>query len=469
MTNKGVLEKIDINVRDPEKSPARKRSRLDPTIVDQIGASEDWKVQKKWSFCSGDIMLDNLADIGVGHLDTDSDEAVEDDNYPDFLDLSASSTNKARAERDKKIAAMLHSTISKETLQKLSNGQWDEYLLRKPKRELIFKINHFEHLSDEVILQIFHWLPKRSLANAALVCRRWHQLAQDESLWTRMDVSNRCLEPGAIGHILSRQSIILRLAHSEIAHPPILPGVKASLPDFKARLLYLDLSMVHISISSLISLFSKCQRLKKLSLEHVRVDENVLLALSRNRDLEILNLAMAEGITTDGMSYLLTNCCKLKELNLAWTYLSESCIKHMCSHLPSSLDRLNLSGCRKLLDDQNVADLVSNCPNLRELDLSDCTGLSGYVINHIVQLEELNFLALSRCYFIPYRSLQRLKVMNSLRYLDIHGGYIEAAELELVQNALGERVDINKFKFSSIARPTVGQRRTSIWGLRVRD
>lgn len=82
----------------------RKRSRLDPTIVDQIGASDDWKAQKTWNFCSSDIMLDHMADIGVGHLDTDSDEAVEDDNYPDFLDLSASSTNKARAERDKKVS-----------------------------------------------------------------------------------------------------------------------------------------------------------------------------------------------------------------------------------------------------------------------------------------------------------------------------------------------------------------------------
>lgn len=59
--------------------------------------------------------------------------------------------------------------------------------------------------------------------------------------------------------------------------------------------------------------------------------------------------------------------------------------------------------------------------------------------------------------------------MKSLRYLDVHGGYIEDSDLEAVQNALGERVDINKFKFSSIARPTVGTRRTSIWGLRVRD
>lgn len=112
---------------------------------------------------------------------------------------------------------------------------------------------------------------------------------------------------------------------------------------------------------------------------------------------------------------------------------------------------------------------MSTCPNLRELDLSDCTGLSGQAIEHITVLNDLNFLALSRCYFIPYRSLLQLKTLRSLAYLDIHGGYIDQQELKVVQEALGSKVHINKFKFSSVARPTVGPKRSSIWGLSTRD
>lgn len=74
----------------------------------------------------------------------------------------------------------------------------------------------FDALSDEIVLQVFHWLPKAHLPNVALVCKRFHQLCQDKSLWTRMDVSGRSLEPGALGQILSRQIIILRLAQSEV-------------------------------------------------------------------------------------------------------------------------------------------------------------------------------------------------------------------------------------------------------------
>lgn len=62
-----------------------------------------------------------------------------------------------------------------------------------------------------------------------------------------------------------------------------------------------------------------------------------------------------------------------------------------------------------------------------------------------------------------------LKNLRSLAYLDVHGGHIDTAELKIVQEELGTKVHINKFKFSSVARPTVGPRRSSIWGQSVRD
>lgn len=64
---------------------------------------------------------------------------------------------------------------------------------------------------------IFKWLPKVSLVNCALVCKRWYALTTDETLWTRLDVSLNVLSPGAIGHILSRQVLVLRMAQSEVS------------------------------------------------------------------------------------------------------------------------------------------------------------------------------------------------------------------------------------------------------------
>lgn len=47
-----------------------------------------------------------------------------------------------------------------------------------------------------------------------------------------------------------------------------------------------------------------------------------------------------------------------------------------------------------------IKKLVASCPRVKELDLSDCTALTNEVIKDIVQLTELNVLALSRCYGI---------------------------------------------------------------------
>lgn len=52
-------------------------------------------------------------------------------------------------------------------------------------------------------------------------------------------------------------------------------------------------------------------------------------------------------------------------------------------------------------------------------------------------------------------------------YLDIFGMLTDAA-LEMLEKTF-PKIGINKFVHSSVARPTVGTRRTSIWGLRTRD
>ena len=57
--------------------------------------------------------------------------------------------------------------------------------------------------------------------------------------------------------------------------------------------------------------------------------------------------------------------------------------------------------------------------------------------------------------------------MPHLMYLDIFGILTEPALVALKENLA--KIKVNKYLFSSVARPTVGIRRTSIWGQRVRD
>lgn len=93
----------------------------------------------------------------------------------------------------------------------------DFFLCRRPKIEIVKGDDQFKKLSDEVVLSILRWLPKRSLINCAMVSKRFYRLAYDEALWTRMDLGGKNLPPGTIGSIIQRGCRILRLAQTAVS------------------------------------------------------------------------------------------------------------------------------------------------------------------------------------------------------------------------------------------------------------
>ena len=111
----------------------------------------------------------------------------------------------------------------------------------------------------------------------------------------------------------------------------------------------MDLSSSRISKSTLALILQKCYRLRKLSLASCVIDENICSRVSNMyRTLEVLNLAMAQGINYCSITALFHKpLTRLKELNLSWTDLSSESILFVCQHLPSSLDRFNFSGCKR--------------------------------------------------------------------------------------------------------------------------
>ena len=76
--------------------------------------------------------------------------------------------------------------------------------------------DYFSELSDEIILQIFKWIPKPYLLRYATVCKRWHRLMSDESLWRRYDLSNRPVNGEILIRLLNRGVKIFGLGRSEV-------------------------------------------------------------------------------------------------------------------------------------------------------------------------------------------------------------------------------------------------------------
>jgi F-box-like len=71
---------------------------------------------------------------------------------------------------------------------------------------------YFNQLSDEMVLSIFRWVPKQQLNKLALVCKKWRQVAYDDTLWGRLDLGGKTLHARNLEHILKRGVSILRLA-----------------------------------------------------------------------------------------------------------------------------------------------------------------------------------------------------------------------------------------------------------------
>lgn len=111
--------------------------------------------------------------------------------------------------------------------------------------------------------------------------------------------------------------------------------------------------------------------------------------------------------------------------------------------------------------------------------------LTSTTINAVSTLRRLEYLSLSRCYNIPMTSYLQVKAflnylkksnkflvslyrslnnVNSLMYLDVFGLLTENG-FQMFEKTF-KNIGVNKFIHSSVARPTIMPRRTSIWGIR---
>ncbi|GIY72031.1 s-phase kinase-associated protein 2 [Caerostris extrusa] len=344
----------------------------------------------------------------------------------------------------------------------------DEFVLyRRQSRTEGDQIDYFAKISDEVVLSIFSWLPKSSLAKCSSVCKRWRDLSYDCTLWKRYDFGRKLIKPYILGKILSRGVSVLRLAMADIKSP-ISSDIFHQETRCYSNLQYLDISLATIGVEALADLLSLCVHLRKLSLENCELNEDCLLSIAQNSYLMVLNMSMCTGLTPAGMHAISTHCTQLKEWNLAWTDLTAQCMESFLPFMPKGIERLNLSGHRDTLNDNGLIVICNRCPNLLELDISDCPLISELAFEVMVrQCSKLRELHSSRSYHIPADCNRRLKNLSDFKELDIFGTLTDKS-LNALQKLMPE-VSFNQNMFSTIARPTTGIRRTSIWGLRVRD
>ncbi|MEE6458021.1 hypothetical protein FKM82_000151 [Ascaphus truei] len=316
----------------------------------------------------------------------------------------------------------------------------------------------WDALPDELLLGIFSYLHLTNLLRVSRVCKRWHRLSFDESLWHSLDLTGKHLAKGVIGKVLSLGVVAFRCPRSCIGEP----AFKKSRP---LRLQHVDLSNGTISVTALRSILSRCHKLQNLSLEGLLLSDDIIRSIAQNSDLVRLNLCGCSGFSSEALQDLLCSCSRLKELNLSWCDFTADHVKVTVGHLPSHITQLNLSGYRQNLEISDVKSLVARCLDLTNLDLSDSVMLTTDCFPVFQQLAHLQHLALSRCYQICPATLLELGKIPSLKMLSVFG-IVTDSSFQLLKESL-PNIKINYSHFSTISRPTIGSKKCrDIWGIK---
>ena len=168
-----------------------------------------------------------------------------------------------------------------------------------------------ENLPNEVILKVWSFLTIRDLGNCAQVSKRFKNICSDESLWKKINLSDKIVPTVFIEKILARGCEFLNLNNA------ILEGDSYFLSNSKLR--YLDLSNTTADFGVLEDLVGSCQSLEKLSLDGSTINSNILtrVCLNNGKSLVVLDLSGYQGLH-DTIKILVDNCVNLSELNLSF-------------------------------------------------------------------------------------------------------------------------------------------------------
>ena len=322
---------------------------------------------------------------------------------------------------------------------------------------------NLQDLPDELILKVLSYSKPKDLTSSGQVSKRLRSISYDNSLWQRVNISEKIVKTDFLELILNKGCKSLNLSWSNIVPSELISKVlsyseskdlycsgqvskrlKTISWDIKSQLRELYLSgccneekdnglfgsckNIEVSEEFFEELLASCFSLEKLEIQNWTIIPKVAASVCQNyKTLQTLNLARCDA---DGSSYLqqiIKSCQELKEIDLSNSFESDFWLEFLAKNISPNVEILNLS---KLdITDNHVRILISRCKKIKVLNLGgtlitdDSLRNIGEKLN--TTLEELSLGCIDDDYEdnrdknISFTGLHDLKFMRRLKLLNL--------------------------------------------------
>ena len=271
-------------------------------------------------------------------------------------------------------------------------------------------------LPDEVVLNVLGFMDIKELLLCGQVSKRLRAIANDESLWLKLNLYKRNVPYDFIEKAAGNGCQYLSLTCCDI-----IPLNKKSESSFNFK--YLS---VHGNLQGVKKLVRNCSSLKKLSVANLTLDsDDIQYICQSHQSLQVLDLMSCKidgPNPTELIKDLLTNCAHLNEINIRNSFKSH--IQALVDNLTPTILKVNLSH-QNNLNDEHVKKLVKRCNKITHLDLSFSTLITNDSVRSIIKhlntsLKKLDMSGINVDFaaLLQFRSISTLKTLISYGRLD---------------------------------------------------
>jgi len=278
-----------------------------------------------------------------------------------------------------------------------------------------------DDLPEEVILKMLGFLNIKELLLCGQVSMRLRAIANDESLWLKLNLRYRAVPYDFIERAAGNGCQYLSLVGCRII------GLTGKSESSSFNLKYLNYRKLgRVPRQDGLKLVQNCSSLQKLSVADLTLDSNDIQYICQNTQtlqvLDLINCNYDPHDLTEPLKDLFTNCTHLTELNIGLCEsgrvndLLDPQIQALVDNLTPTILKVDF-GAQRNLRDEDVKKMIKRFNNITHLNLSD-TAITNDSVHSVIEQLKTSLEKLDVCGTdIDFATLLQLKSMPVLKNL----------------------------------------------------